>query len=64
MTSINDIQPGSIVRGPTLPEPVEVLAMPGHKVERFWKFKTEEVDRWVRGGEASVMGPALERKED
>ena len=26
MTSINDIQPGSIVRGPTLPEPVEVLA--------------------------------------
>ncbi|NLS97104.1 MAG: DEAD/DEAH box helicase family protein [Planctomycetaceae bacterium] len=26
MTSIDEIQPGSIVRGPTLPEPIEVLA--------------------------------------
>ncbi|NQT15199.1 MAG: DEAD/DEAH box helicase family protein, partial [Planctomycetes bacterium] len=26
MTTTNDIQPGSIVRGPTLPEPIEVLA--------------------------------------
>ena len=24
--------------------------MPGHKVGRFWKFKKDEVDAWVRSG--------------
>jgi len=23
--------------------------MPAHKVGRLWKFRKEEVDRWVRG---------------
>lgn len=27
--------------------------MPGYKVGRFWKFKTEDVDRWVRAGGAA-----------
>lgn len=27
--------------------------MPGHKIGRFWKFKKEEVDAWVRSGEAT-----------
>lgn len=31
MTTTNNIQPGSIVRGPTLPEPIEVLATVPHK---------------------------------
>lgn len=25
--------------------------MPGHKVGRFWKFKKDEIDSWVRSGE-------------
>lgn len=28
-------------------------AMPAHKVGRLWKFKTNEVDDWVRRGSAS-----------
>lgn len=33
--------------------------MPGHRVGRFWKFKTAEVDEWVRaGGSAAVAAPA------
>lgn len=28
-------------------------AMPAHRIGRFWKFKTEEVDLWVRSGGAS-----------
>lgn len=24
--------------------------IPAHKVGRLWKFKTDEVDRWVRSG--------------
>ncbi len=26
--------------------------MPAHKVGRLWKFKKDEVDNWVRTGEA------------
>lgn len=28
-------------------------AMPAHKVGRLWKFKSDEVDDWVRAGSAS-----------
>ena len=27
--------------------------MPGHKVGRLWKFKSDEVDGWVRTGRAA-----------
>ena len=27
--------------------------MPAHKVGRLWKFKTEEIDNWVRDGGAA-----------
>ena len=27
--------------------------MPAHRIGRFWKFKAEEVDEWVRTGGAS-----------
>ena len=30
--------------------------MPAHKVGRLWKFKSEEVDSWVRAGKASDEG--------
>lgn len=34
--------------------------MPGYKVGRFWKFKREDVDGWVRaGGAASVSDEDL-----
>jgi excisionase family DNA binding protein len=29
-------------------------AMPAHKVGRLWKFKTHEVDDWVRDGGAAA----------
>lgn len=32
--------------------------MPGHKVGRFWKFKHDEIDAWVRAGGASQSGDA------
>jgi len=28
--------------------------MPGHKVGRFWKFKRQEIDEWVRAGGAAM----------
>ncbi len=35
-------------------------AMPGYKVGRFWKFKKEDLDGWVRaGGAASSSDESL-----
>ena len=28
--------------------------MPAHRVGRFWKFRKEQVDRWVEEGEADT----------
>lgn len=35
---------------------VNSKGMPGHKVGRFWKFKRDEIDGWVRAGGASDGG--------
>jgi excisionase family DNA binding protein len=37
--------------------------MPGHKVGRFWKFKKEDVDAWVREGGAAASSDDFENKE-
>lgn len=37
--------------------------MPGHKVGRFWKFKKEDVDEWVRLGGAASSSDELEEKK-
>ena len=31
---------------------LDVKKMPGHKLGRHWKFKRNEVDRWIRKGGA------------
>jgi excisionase family DNA binding protein len=31
--------------------------MPGNRVGRFWKFKRDEVDEWVRSGGATAGEP-------
>jgi hypothetical protein len=38
--------------------------MPGYKVGRFWKFKRDDVDAWVRaGGAASTSDESLSDSE-
>ena len=34
--------------------------MPGHKVGRFWKFKKDDVDTWVRAGGAASASDDLD----
>ncbi len=29
-------------------------SMPSHKIGRFWKFKKDEVDEWVKSGSANI----------
>ena len=40
--------------------------LPAHRIGRFWKFKTDEVDDWVRSGQASEPDPndVLDRKRN
>ncbi len=38
--------------------------MPGHKVGRFWKFKQEDVDAWVRSGGAADPGNRINNSKD
>ena len=42
---------------------VTAKGMPGHKVGRFWKFKKEDVDAWVRAGGAASSSDDFENKE-
>ncbi len=37
--------------------------MPAHKVGRLWKFKSDEVDDWVRAEKASEEGGAQSEKD-
>ena len=39
--------------------------MPAHRVGRFWKFKVDEIDSWVRAGKAADAGeqPAKRMKK-
>ncbi len=32
---------------------IELKNMPAHKMGRQWKFKTDEVDEWVKAGGAA-----------
>ena len=38
--------------------------MPGHRVGRFLNFKKEEIDDWVRAGEAAAANLRGSRAED
>jgi excisionase family DNA binding protein len=43
---------------------VSSKGMPGHRVGRFWKFKKEEIDDWVRAGGAAAADSRGSRAED
>lgn len=47
----------------TVYEWVSSKGMPGHKVGRFWKFKREDVDKWVRAGGATSPASEFEFRE-
>ena len=52
--SVSEIAEYLGVRRETVYKWLERKDMPAHKVSRLWKFKRDEVDRWVRGDKAKV----------
>jgi len=51
--SVDDIAEYLGVTRDTISSWVASKGRPGHKVGRYWKFKRDEVDAWVRAGSAS-----------
>ena len=41
---------------------VDSKGIPAHKVGKQWKFKTEDVDEWVRNGKLSRTTPKNDTK--
>jgi excisionase family DNA binding protein len=37
---------------------IETRGLPAHRVGRLWKFKIDEIDEWVRRGEAADRDPS------
>lgn len=51
--SVGDICTYLGVSNDTVYRWIEKNDMPAHRVGRFWKFKREEVDEWVKAGGAA-----------
>jgi excisionase family DNA binding protein len=50
--SVHEIADYLGVRPDTVYKWIPRKNMPAHKVGRLWKFRKEEVDQWIRRGEA------------
>ena len=61
--SVDDIADYLGVARDTIYSWVTSKGMPGPKVGRFWKFKKEDVDAWVREGAAASGSADFDDKE-
>lgn len=41
---------------------VEKGKIPAYRLGKFWKFKTDEVDRWIKSGNASEKNMNTQRE--
>lgn len=62
--SVDEIAAYLGVKRETVYKWIERRNMPAHKVGRLWKFKLDEVDRWVREGGANDKRVARNNKVD
>jgi excisionase family DNA binding protein len=51
--SVDEIASYLGVKRDTIYKWIERKKMPAHKVGSLWKFRKEEVDRWIRAGKAA-----------
>ena len=50
--SVDEIADYLGVKRDTLYKWIKRKKMPGHKVGRLWKFRKEQVDKWIKTGKA------------
>lgn len=51
--SVDEISKYLGVSGDTIYRWIDKHSMPAHRMGRFWKFKKDEVDTWVKAGGAA-----------
>ena len=51
--SVDEISTHLGVKRDTVYKWISKKAMPAHKIGRLWKFKLDEIDHWVRAGNAN-----------
>lgn len=51
--SVDEIAAYLGIKRDTVYKWIENKSMPSHKVGRLWKFRKEEIDEWVKAGEAA-----------
>lgn len=62
--SVDEIATYLGVKRDTIYKWIERKGMPAHKVSRLWKFRSAEVDEWVRSGGADDRRGNEEREEE
>ncbi|MEA2031171.1 MAG: helix-turn-helix domain-containing protein [candidate division Zixibacteria bacterium] len=53
--SVDEIAAYLGIKPPTVYKWIDRKKMPAHKVGRLWKFRAEEIDKWVKSGEAGEI---------
>jgi excisionase family DNA binding protein len=51
--SVDEIAAYLGIKRDTIYKWIDEKSMPSHRVGRYWKFRKDEVDTWVRSGGAS-----------
>ena len=54
--SIDEIAEYLGVKKDTMYKWLQKKDIPSHKIGKLWKFKKDEIDQWVRTGEAEEAG--------
>ncbi|MBT4735429.1 MAG: helix-turn-helix domain-containing protein [Candidatus Marinimicrobia bacterium] len=52
--SVDDIAAYLGIKRETLYKWLAEKDIPAHKVGRLWKFRKEEIDQWVKSGQADI----------
>ena len=55
--SVDEIGDYLGVKRDTIYKWISDKGMPAHKIGRLWKFKKEQVDKWVENGSAETSSP-------
>ena len=54
--SVNELMRYLGVSRDTIYDWLATRHLPGHKVGRLWKFKQDEIDKWVKASNAAAPG--------